>query len=80
MVMLGGPGNNWGAVLGAAVVQIFQRGTNILKDYIHLPVDPNNMQYILFGILILLVLFYRPAGLLKESPVKPPKLKEQAHV
>lgn len=76
MVLIGGPGNNWGAVLGAAVVTIFQRGTVIIKDYIHLPFDPNNVQYILFGILILLVMFYRPAGLLKETPVKPPKWKE----
>jgi branched-chain amino acid transport system permease protein len=80
MVMLGGPGNNWGAILGAAVVTLFQRGTSILKDYIHLPFDPNNVQYILFGILILLVLFYRPGGLLKESPVKPPKPKEPVNV
>lgn len=80
MVMLGGPGNNWGAVLGAAIVQIFERGTIILKDYIHLPFDPNNVRYVLFGILILIVLFYRPGGLIKESPVRPPKLKEPANV
>jgi branched-chain amino acid transport system permease protein len=80
MVMLGGPGNNWGALLGAALVQIFQRGTSILKDYVNLPFDPNNMQYILFGILILIVLFYRPGGIIKESPVRPPKFKEHAHV
>ncbi len=80
MVMIGGPGNNWGAVMGAALVQIFQRGTNILKDYVNLPFDPNNMQYILFGFLILIVLFYRPGGLLKESPVSPPKLRVQANV
>jgi branched-chain amino acid transport system permease protein len=80
MVMLGGPGNNWGAVLGAAVVEAFQRGADILKDYVHLPIDPVNVQYILFGVLILLVLFYRPGGLLKETPVSPPKLKEGANV
>jgi branched-chain amino acid transport system permease protein len=35
-----------------------------------LPIDPSNLQYILFGVLIILVLFYRPGGLLKESPIK----------
>lgn len=80
MVILGGPGNNWGAILGAAVVLIFQKSAAILKDYVHLPFDPNNVQQILFAILILLVLFYRPSGLLKESPVKPPKLKEPVNV
>jgi branched-chain amino acid transport system permease protein len=58
MVLVGGPANNWGALLGAALVQIFDRGTNILKDYI------------LFGALIILVLLYRPHGLLKESQIK----------
>ncbi len=70
MVLVGGPGNNWGALLGAALIEIFDRGANILKDYVALPVDPSNLQYIIFGALILLVLFYRPQGLLKETKVK----------
>ncbi|HUV46189.1 MAG TPA: branched-chain amino acid ABC transporter permease [Dehalococcoidia bacterium] len=68
MVLLGGPGNNWGALLGAALVMIFKCGTNLAKPI--LPIDPINLQYILFGALIILVLFYRPQGLLKESPIK----------
>ncbi len=80
MVMLGGPGNNLGVILGAAVVQVFQKSAAILKDYVHLPLDPINVQYILFGILIIIVLFYRPSGLMRESPVKPPKLKEPVNV
>jgi branched-chain amino acid transport system permease protein len=67
MVLLGGPANNWGALLGAALVEIFDRGTNIAKDYIKLPIDPSNLQYIIFGALIILVLLYRPQGLLRES-------------
>ena len=70
MVLLGGPANNWGALLGAGLVELFDRGANIAKDYLILPVDPSNLQYILFGALIILVLFYRPQGLLKESPIK----------
>jgi ABC-type branched-subunit amino acid transport system permease subunit len=70
MVLLGGPGNNWGAVLGAGMVQLFDRGANIAKDYLTLPIDPNNLQYIIYGVLIILVLLYRPQGLLKESPIK----------
>lgn len=69
MVLLGGPANNKGVLLGAVLVEIFDRGANIAKDYLILPVDPTNLQYILFGVLIILVLFYRPQGLLKESPV-----------
>ncbi len=70
MVLLGGPANNWGALLGAGLVELFDRGANMAKDYLTLPIDPSNLQYILFGALIIFVLFYRPQGLLKESPVK----------
>jgi len=70
MVLLGGPANNWGVLLGATLVEVFDRGINILKDYIHLPVDPSDLQYILFGALIILVLLFRPQGLLKESTVR----------
>jgi len=68
MVLLGGPANNWGALLGAVLVELFKYGTNLAKPI--LPIDPVNLQYILFGALIILVLFYRPQGLLKESPIK----------
>jgi len=75
MVLLGGPANNWGVLLGAALVEIFDRGTNIAKDYFTLPIDPSNLQYILFGALIILVLLYRPQGLLKESKIKTKALR-----
>ena len=75
MVLLGGPGNNWGVLLGASLVQIFNRGTNIAKDYLVLPIDPSNLQYILFGALIIFVLLYRPQGLLKESRIKTKALR-----
>jgi len=70
MVLLGGPANNWGALLGAGLVELFDRGANMAKDYLTLPIDPSNLQYILFGALIIFVLLYRPQGLLKESPIK----------
>jgi branched-chain amino acid transport system permease protein len=75
MVLLGGPANNWGVLLGAALVEIFDRGTNIIKDYITLPIDPTNLQYILFGALIIFVLLYRPQGLLRESAIKTKALR-----
>lgn len=75
MVLLGGPANNWGVLLGAALVEIFDRGTNIAKDYLTLPIDPSDLQYILFGALIIFVLLYRPQGLLKESKIKTKALR-----
>lgn len=70
MVLLGGPANNWGVLLGAALVVFFERGTRVVKDYLVLPIDPINLQYILLGILIIFILLYRPSGLLKESQFK----------
>ncbi len=78
MVLLGGPANNWGAVLGAGLVELFDRGANIAKDYLTLPIDPSNLQYIVFGVLIIVVLLYRPQGLLKESQIKT-RLREKVH-
>ncbi len=78
MVLLGGPANNWGAVLGAGLVELFDRGANIAKDYLTLAVDPSNLQYIVFGVLIIIVLLYRPQGLLKESQIKT-KVREMVH-
>ncbi|HIE12838.1 MAG TPA: branched-chain amino acid ABC transporter permease [Desulfotomaculum sp.] len=76
MLILGGPGNNWGALLGGLTVELINRGTRIAKDYLSLPVDPNNLQFILFGMLIILFLLYRPQGLLPEGPVKTAARKE----
>jgi branched-chain amino acid transport system permease protein len=70
MVLLGGPANNLGVLVGAALVEILERGTNIVKDYLALPVDPSNLQYIMFGVLIILVLLYRPQGIFKESRIR----------
>jgi branched-chain amino acid transport system permease protein len=75
MVLLGGPANNWGVLLGASLVEIFDRGTNIAKDYFTLPINPSDLQYILFGALIILVLLYRPQGLLKESKINTKALR-----
>lgn len=70
MVILGGPANNLGAILGAGVVTSLERGARIIKDYILLPVDPHNLRVMLIGILIILILMYKPEGLLKECKIK----------
>ncbi|MCL0081366.1 branched-chain amino acid ABC transporter permease [Peptococcaceae bacterium] len=70
MLILGGTANHWGAVAGAMIVEMFNRGSRIAKDYLVLPFDPHNVQFILFGILIILFLLYRPYGLFREKPLK----------
>ncbi|MGP3668158.1 MAG: branched-chain amino acid ABC transporter permease [Candidatus Bathyarchaeota archaeon] len=75
MVILGGPANNLGAILGATVVTGLERGARIVKDYILLPVDPHNLRIMLIGALIILILMYKPEGLLKESKIKTPAIE-----
>ncbi|MCD5404892.1 MAG: branched-chain amino acid ABC transporter permease [Desulfotomaculum sp.] len=70
MLILGGTANHYGAVVGALIVEIFNRGSRIAKDYLDLPFDPHNIQFILFGVLIILLLLYRPYGLFREKPLK----------
>jgi len=70
MVILGGPANNLGAVLGAFMVEGFQRSSRLLKYYLNLPLDPVNLQVMLTAVLVITVVFYRPQGLLKEK-IKP---------
>jgi branched-chain amino acid transport system permease protein len=70
MLILGGPANPWGAVVGAVIVEFFNRGSRILKDHLALPFDPHNVQYALFGLLIIFLLLYRPHGLFREKPLK----------
>ncbi|MGO0122769.1 branched-chain amino acid ABC transporter permease [Desulfothermobacter acidiphilus] len=76
MLILGGAGNCWGAMLGALVVELMNRGTRIMKDFITLPVDPNNLQYIFFGLIVILILLFRPQGILPEGPIQTAARKE----
>lgn len=75
MVILGGPANNAGSLVGAMLVTVFERGARIAKDYLLLPLDPTNVRVVLIGILIILVIRYRSKGILIERKIKTPALK-----
>jgi branched-chain amino acid transport system permease protein len=69
MVVLGGVGNNKGAVLGALIVTLLDRFTAVAAiqlNMIGFEWEFNYVKYILFGIILLLMLRYRPQGLLPE--------------
>ncbi len=71
MVVLGGLGNNRGAFLGAALIAIMDRFTQIAAIQLNMsgfPIEFNYVRFILFGVILLLMLRYRPQGLLPESP------------
>jgi branched-chain amino acid transport system permease protein len=71
MVVLGGLGNNKGALLGALLVTILDRVTAIAAIQLNMMgtrIEFNYVRFILFGVILLLMLRYRPQGLLPESP------------
>jgi branched-chain amino acid transport system permease protein len=77
MVVLGGLGNNRGALLGALLVTILDRVTAITAIQLNMlgfKWEFNYVRYILFGVILLLMLRYRSQGLLPE-----PSRTTQAH-
>jgi branched-chain amino acid transport system permease protein len=73
IVILGGAANNFGVAVGSAVfvgitTTIDQARTCILSNGIILPVDINALEPIAIGVLLLVVLLWRPKGLWQEKP------------
>ncbi|HEY9207077.1 MAG TPA: branched-chain amino acid ABC transporter permease [Candidatus Methanoperedens sp.] len=70
MMVIGGTANNMGVILGAAMIQVFERGTRFLKDFVALPLEPYNLRIIVIGLLLILFILYRPEGMIKERKSK----------
>jgi branched-chain amino acid transport system permease protein len=69
MIVLGGMGNIAGVVLGALLITIFPEALRYLGDvqqwlFGHVLVDPNDLRLLVFGLALVLVMIFRPAGLL----------------
>ncbi|MCP1335317.1 branched-chain amino acid ABC transporter ATP-binding protein/permease [Futiania mangrovi] len=63
MVILGGTGNLWGSVLGAAILVILPE----LLKFIDMPVDiADKMRLVMYGVVLVLILRFRPEGMLPE--------------
>jgi branched-chain amino acid transport system permease protein len=63
MVILGGTANLWGSVLGAAILVILPE----LLKFVALPVDiADKLRLIIYGVILILILRFRPEGLLPE--------------
>ncbi len=82
-VILGGAANNVGALLGAAVISgllIFMNPSSLEALGITLPRAVMDalpyLKYVIIGIVILLVLMYRPQGLVPEKPLKTPLVEK----
>ena len=68
MVIVGGKGNNKGAVVGAIIIMAFYNSTRFLKDY--LPIEEvtlASLRMVAIGILIVLAMLFMKDGLIKEK-------------
>ena len=74
MVILGGVANHKGTLVGAAFMTLVDFVTRpvflaILGINWQPPFDLNYVRYLVTGLIIVLVLLFRPKGLLAEGPV-----------
>ncbi|HEC62316.1 MAG TPA: branched-chain amino acid ABC transporter permease [bacterium] len=69
MVMAGGSGNNKGVILGSFVVWGIWIGTQFMTDLLPLALKSRGpyIRFLLIGILLEIILIYRPQGLLGEE-------------
>jgi branched-chain amino acid transport system permease protein len=71
MVVLGGAGNNLGVVSGVLVFTILRRGLDFFKGYLD-PLVPFSVVWIepmVLGVMLILILMYRPEGMIPEKPI-----------
>jgi len=68
MVVVGGKGNNRGAIFGAVVIIIFYHSTRFLKDYVPIEeVTLASLRMVAIGVLIVVVMLFMKEGLIKEK-------------
>lgn len=70
-LLVGGTGNNWGAILGALLVPVFfQEVTRFLPQNTAQPDLIPALRNIIVGSLLIVVLWFRPQGLVPERKAK----------
>jgi len=72
MVILGGIGNVWGVLVGAAFLAYLDQAGLAdtgawLNVHLHVNIDVPKYEFGIFGIILLLVMLFRPNGLLPEA-------------
>jgi branched-chain amino acid transport system permease protein len=72
MFMVGGIGNNMGATVGTFIFISFRRLIIFYKHNIevYVPFQVQWLEQILIGVMLLLIIMFRPQGLLPEKPTK----------
>lgn len=70
-MMLGGTGNNLGVLLGVFLYTVSRTAIILYKGTIStvIPIDPEWLEYIMIGLVLVAVVLFRPQGIIPEKPV-----------
>ena len=72
MVILGGMGNVWGVLFGAAFLAYLDQGGLAttgawINDHLHKNIDVPKYEFGIYGVMLLIVMLFRPHGLIPEA-------------
>jgi branched-chain amino acid transport system permease protein len=73
IVLLGGLANNKGVIIGSALLVVIDRGLRIVISswlMYNIPFDISYLRGIIFSLLLIAILLFRPKGVLPEKPLK----------
>jgi len=73
VILLGGLANNKGVILGSIALVIIDRGLRfVISSWLiyGLPFDVSYIRGIIFSLLLIIILLFRPKGILSEKPLK----------
>jgi branched-chain amino acid transport system permease protein len=71
MVIVGGKGNNKGAIFGTVIIMIFYNSTRFIKDYVPIEeITLASLRMVAIGILIVLAMLFMKEGLIKEKKTR----------
>ena len=78
MVVIGGAANNLGVVFGSFLFVFLRKIIIFYKDLFkpYIPFDVNWLVYLLLGLALIIVLIYRPQGIIPEKPTKTLRKRE----
>lgn len=81
-MMLGGTGNNLGVLIGVLIFSIARTLIIVYKQEIsvYTRISPEWLEYILVGLVIILIVLLRPQGIIPEKPVRTLSHKEIVRV
>ena len=79
-VMLGGSGSNRGALFGGFVIVAIREGTRFLNAFEFIPFDIAPLRLLLIGVIIVLLMRFRPQGLLppQQELIWPSAVNEES--